>query len=80
MKDFAWSAVFGTVNGFFSGMASDFRENYRSPLCQDGLSSVGEQTKAVTHAFKHLLAHGQNQFAEDQTFAESFFARHLSSS
>ena len=42
MKDFAWSAVFGTVNGFFSGMASDFRENYRSPLCQDGLSSVGE--------------------------------------
>jgi len=54
MKDYAWSAVFGLINGFFSGMASDFRENYKSPLCQDGLKHIGKETKTVTHAFKRL--------------------------
>ena len=54
MKDYAWSAVFGLINGFFSGMASDFRENYKSPLCQDGLKHIGKETKKITHAFKRL--------------------------
>jgi hypothetical protein len=54
VTDYAWSAVFGLINGFFSGMASDFRDNYKSPLCQDGLRSIGLETKAVTHAFKKL--------------------------
>eukprot|EP00943_MAST-04B_sp_MAST-4B-sp1_P003695 g3695.t1 len=54
LTDYAWSAVFGLINGFFSGMASDFRDNYKSPLCQDGLRSIGLETKAVTHAFKKL--------------------------
>ena len=72
MKDFAWSAVFGTVNGFFSGMASDFRENYRSPLCQDGLSSIGEQTKAVTHAFKHLWHTGKSNLLKIKPALKAF--------
>ncbi len=49
------AALFGFVDGFFSGMASEFRDAFESKTCHGG--NVHKKLKHVIHKLKHMWSH-----------------------
>ena len=49
------AALFGFVDGFLSGMASEFRDAFEDPKCHGG--NVHQKLKHVIHKLKHMWSH-----------------------
>eukprot|EP00945_MAST-04E_sp_MAST-4E-sp1_P004854 g4854.t1 len=54
VKDAIGPALFGLVDGFFSGMAGQFKEAFEDPKCQSGKSDVANELKNVVHRLKKM--------------------------
>eukprot|EP00945_MAST-04E_sp_MAST-4E-sp1_P001743 g1743.t1 len=54
VKDAIGPALFGLVDGFFSGMAGQFKQAFEDPKCESGKSDVANELKNVVHRLKNM--------------------------